>query len=165
MLDSIALPTAPQRMSKHSKGFLNSKTIDSAMGTGCGAVGRAVASNTRDPQFKFSHLQNLYVLSSVLKRRKKRKRGRLWHLLETKWWRRRLGSPAKIWSRDERMTWRTFCKDIFRRYDIIKVSIYLIIRLTIFHLRDWSRFLSVCLSDRIWRNSIFKCLHNSKVWV
>ena len=56
VLEAIALPTAPQRISKHSKGFLNSKTIDSAMGTGCGAVGRAVASNTRDPQFKFSHL-------------------------------------------------------------------------------------------------------------
>ena len=29
-------------------------------GSGCGSVGRAVASNTRGPQFKSSHRQNLY---------------------------------------------------------------------------------------------------------
>ena len=40
------------------------------MGSGCGAVGRAVASDTRGPRFESSHRQNLYVLSSVLKRRK-----------------------------------------------------------------------------------------------
>ena len=42
-------------------------------GSGCGSVGRAVASDTRGPQFKSSHRQNLLKnckLSSVLKRRK-----------------------------------------------------------------------------------------------
>ena len=39
------------------------------MGSGCGAVGGAVASDTRGPRFKSSHRQNLYVLSTVLKRR------------------------------------------------------------------------------------------------
>ena len=40
------------------------------MGSGCGAVGRAVASETRGPRFESSHRQNLYVLSTVLKRQK-----------------------------------------------------------------------------------------------
>ena len=30
------------------------------------AVGRAIASETKDPQFESSHRQNLYVLSTVL---------------------------------------------------------------------------------------------------
>ena len=38
----------------------------------CGAVGRAVASNTSDLRFEFSHRQ-YYLLSTVLKRRKLRK--------------------------------------------------------------------------------------------
>ena len=36
----------------------------------CGAVGRAVASNTRKPRVKSSHRQNLYELWTVLKRPK-----------------------------------------------------------------------------------------------
>ena len=36
------------------------------LGSGCGAVGRAVASDTRDPRFECSH-QNFYLLSYVLK--------------------------------------------------------------------------------------------------
>ena len=40
------------------------------LGSGCGAVGRAVASDTRGPQFESSHWQNLYALSTVLKRQK-----------------------------------------------------------------------------------------------
>ena len=35
------------------------------LGTGCGAVGRAVASDTRHLQFKFS-LRQYYLLSTVL---------------------------------------------------------------------------------------------------
>ena len=44
--------------------------ISSSMGSGCGAVGRAVASDTRGPRFESSLWQNLYVLSTVLRRRK-----------------------------------------------------------------------------------------------
>ena len=46
------------------------------MGSGCGSVGRAVASNTRDPRFKSSHgqkfiyIEHLFTLNCVLKRRK-----------------------------------------------------------------------------------------------
>ena len=36
------------------------------------AVGRAVASDTRRPQFEYSHQQILYAISTVLKRRKKK---------------------------------------------------------------------------------------------
>ena len=32
----------------------------SLLGSGCGSVGRAVASNTRGLRFEFSHHQNLY---------------------------------------------------------------------------------------------------------
>ena len=42
-------------------------------GSGCGSVGRVVASNTRGPRFESSHQQNLLnicLLSTVLKRRK-----------------------------------------------------------------------------------------------
>ena len=42
-------------------------------GSGCGSVGRAVASDTRGPWFESSHQQNLLnicLLSTVLKRRK-----------------------------------------------------------------------------------------------
>ena len=45
--------------------------------SGCGAVGRVVASNTRDPRFESSQRQ-YYLLSTVLKRRKKKKRGQEW---------------------------------------------------------------------------------------
>ena len=50
------------------------------MGSVCGSVGRVVASNSRGPQFESSHqktfILNIYLLSTVLKRRKKKsKRG------------------------------------------------------------------------------------------
>ena len=47
--------------------------LSKVCGSGCGSVGRAVASDTRGPQFKSSHRQNLLnicLLSTVLKRRK-----------------------------------------------------------------------------------------------
>ena len=47
--------------------------LATALGSGCGSVGRAVASNTRGPWFESSHwknLLNIYLLSTVLKRRK-----------------------------------------------------------------------------------------------
>ena len=47
----------------------------SDLDSGCGAVGRVVASNTRDLRFESSHRQKLYLQSTVLKRRKYRKRG------------------------------------------------------------------------------------------
>ena len=50
-------------------------------GSGCGSVGRAVASNTRGPRFKSSHRQKfinieqlLYTINCVLKRRKIKKK-------------------------------------------------------------------------------------------
>ena len=55
----------------------------SLLGSGCGSVGRAVASDTRCPRFESSHRQkfinvkHLYTVNCVLKRPKiKRKRGR-----------------------------------------------------------------------------------------
>ena len=45
-------------------------------GSGCGSVGRAVASNTRGPRFesshqqKFIHIEHLFTVNRVLKRRK-----------------------------------------------------------------------------------------------
>ena len=42
-------------------------------GPGCGAVGRAVASNTRDPWFESRHRQNferIYLSIAIQKRRK-----------------------------------------------------------------------------------------------
>ena len=52
------------------------------MGSGCGSVGRAVASYTRDIQFKFSHQQN-FIMSGMFavrcwKDKNKEKRGWEW---------------------------------------------------------------------------------------
>ena len=47
------------------------------MGSGCGSVGRAVASNSRGPQFEFRHRQKFILnmlLSVVLKRRKNKEK-------------------------------------------------------------------------------------------
>ena len=49
------------------------------MGSGCGSVGGAVASNTRGPRFESSHPQNLLsncILSTVLKDENKEKDAR-----------------------------------------------------------------------------------------
>ena len=54
--------------------IVNSKNVN--VGSGCGSVGRAVASDTRSPRFESSHRQkiiniyNLYTVNCVLKRRK-----------------------------------------------------------------------------------------------
>ena len=49
-----------------------------SMGSDCGSVGRAAASNNRCPRFESSHwrtfIQKIYLLSTVLKRRKQIKR-------------------------------------------------------------------------------------------
>ena len=45
------------------------------MGSGCGAVGRAVASNTRGPGFESSHrqlLSNIYLLLTVCRKDEKK---------------------------------------------------------------------------------------------
>ena len=34
-------------------------------GSGCGSIGRAVASNTRDPQFESSQRQILFIISCI----------------------------------------------------------------------------------------------------
>ena len=44
------------------------------LGSSCGSVGRAVVSNTRDPQFESSHRQ-YYFLSTELKGRNKKRPG------------------------------------------------------------------------------------------
>ena len=55
-----------------------STNIYNELGSGCGSVGRAVAPQTRDPQFESSHWTFLFtVLKTVLKKRKE-KRG--WEL-------------------------------------------------------------------------------------
>ena len=41
------------------------------MGSGIDAVGRVIASDSRDPRFESSHWQNLYALPTVLKRQKR----------------------------------------------------------------------------------------------
>ena len=63
---------------KLENNFLNvrvtrTRAVVVALGSGCGSVGRAVASDTRGPRFESSHRQNLLnicLLSTVLKRRK-----------------------------------------------------------------------------------------------
>ena len=53
------------------------------MGSGCGSVGRAVASNNRGPQFESSHRQtfisDIYLFTvSCIEKTKKRTRGQEW---------------------------------------------------------------------------------------
>ena len=57
--------------------LVNPHQTQRILGSGCGSVGRAVAFNTRGPQFDSSHRQNFIehclltcLLSTVLKRRK-----------------------------------------------------------------------------------------------
>ena len=65
MLEATALPTEPQPLPHKLLFHVNS---------GCGTVGAAASSNARDPQFESSHWHNLYVLPTVLKRQKQRKK-------------------------------------------------------------------------------------------
>ena len=53
---------------------LDSTKQVNTQGSGCGAVDRAVASNTRGLRFDSSHRQNVYVLSTVLKKTKIKKK-------------------------------------------------------------------------------------------
>ena len=52
------------------------KEEEEEVGSGCGSVGRAVASNTRGPRFESSHrqkfinIEHLYTVNCVLKKRK-----------------------------------------------------------------------------------------------
>ena len=52
------------------------------MGSGCGAVGRAVAFKTRGPRFDSSHRQNfiehLFIINCIEKTKINKKRGREW---------------------------------------------------------------------------------------
>ena len=56
------------------------------MGSGCGAVGRVVACNTRGPRFESCHRQlllNIYLLLTVCRKdENKEKRGREWPILK-----------------------------------------------------------------------------------
>ena len=44
--------------------------------SGCGSVGKAVASDTRDPQFESSHQQTLYYLGIYCQKDKKKREKR-----------------------------------------------------------------------------------------
>ena len=57
------------------------RTKSFRFGSGCGSVGRVVASDTRDPRFESSH-RLIYLLLAVLKRRKKKKRPGVAHFLK-----------------------------------------------------------------------------------
>ena len=63
-------------------------TNNVSLGSGCGAVGRAVASGTRGPGFKSSHPQlllNIYLLLIVCRKdENKEKRGREWPIFKKK---------------------------------------------------------------------------------
>ena len=54
------------------------------MGSGCGSVGRAVASDTRDPSFESSHsetfIEQLFAVNCVEKTKIKKKRPEMVHL-------------------------------------------------------------------------------------
>ena len=54
------------------------------MGSGCGSVGRAVASDTRGPRFKSSHWQNyiehLFTVNCIEKTKIRKKRPGMAHL-------------------------------------------------------------------------------------
>ena len=52
------------------------------MGCGCGSVGRAAASDTRDPRFEPCHPQNLIYLFIIEKTKMKKKRLGMIHLLK-----------------------------------------------------------------------------------
>ena len=55
----------------------------SIVGSGCGSIGRAVASNTRDPRFEFSHqqtfIEHLFTVNCVEKTKIKKKRSDMAH--------------------------------------------------------------------------------------
>ena len=44
-------------------GIFNNNNIEKQLGSGCGSVGRAVASDTRDPRFESSHQQILFTIN------------------------------------------------------------------------------------------------------
>ena len=56
-------------------GIISNSKQTMVSGSGCGSVGRAVASNTRGPRFESSHRQKFYIehlftVNCVMKRRK-----------------------------------------------------------------------------------------------
>ena len=63
-----------ERFSTFQCGNNTNLTILATSGSGCGAVGRAVASNTRGPRFESSHRQlllNIYLLLTVCRKDEK----------------------------------------------------------------------------------------------
>ena len=50
--------------------------------SGCESVGRAVASDCRDPRFESSHHYNEHLLITVLKRQNKEQRGQEWPIFK-----------------------------------------------------------------------------------
>ena len=59
-----------------TSGFVLPNFSNNLVGSGCGSVGRAVASNTKVPRFKSSHwqkfiyIEHLFTVNYVLKRQK-----------------------------------------------------------------------------------------------
>ena len=74
--ERLGLTTHPKENKEESTFFLSKNTFRvrrSSVGSGCGSVGRAVDSDTRDPRIESSHRQTF-----VLKNENKEKRGREW---------------------------------------------------------------------------------------
>ena len=73
LVDVGAMTGATRESDKRLKINIKGRELVCWLGSGCGSVGRAVASNTRGLRFETSHWQNLLnicLLSTVLKRRK-----------------------------------------------------------------------------------------------
>ena len=61
-------------------------TIQATVGSGCGSVGRTVASDTRDPRFESSHRQKFVNCQLCIEKTKiKKKRPGMAHLKKTIW--------------------------------------------------------------------------------
>ena len=72
-------------------------------GSGCGSVGRAVTSDTRGPQFKSSHrqknylhIEHLFTVNCVLKRRKEEKEAGNGPFFKTK-----IVTNAQEWNKEQ----------------------------------------------------------------
>ena len=75
--DTIHVYGVDLQVIKHLSTSLNSRLKHFFEGSGCGAVGRAVASDTRGPRFESSHRQlllNIYLLLTVCRKDKNKEK-------------------------------------------------------------------------------------------
>ena len=90
------------------------------MGSGFGSAGNAVASDIRGPQFESSHQQNYIeqcLLSTILKRRKQRKRGWNGPFLRTR-------TEGEVW-----LTSCLFCLDSAALLKLNEQQFYLFVQI------------------------------------